>query len=688
MSSVECTRADLVLDAEGAAYTTSSLRLWKCLQVYSSLHRLDTPFAKYSTMSVVPGIANGRLLVHLASKAGYLWQDSSIGEERVFTQSDTVDETLLTPLFQWLQTLDLTPSTDTPHLPSDLVDAARVTPCLVFLAGCVECLLQRQGVSASALASYSDVPYPSHSVSEDMVSVVVAELGQGVLAVPNVNDDYQGYVSVWGSGAWAVHACGFLGCVGLIMVVVALPTRLYRILPPEEYDMVVVSFHSYLLTLSHSVLTPSYSVANANLLAVFNLVQLFASPAIQRLSDSVGRKRLVTLLNALYALCFYMSGLSTRLFSSPGKEYAWLYAWRALSGVAAMIVPLGNVVLGDILPLQQRPQHLAFLNGITNASGILGPLLLLVISGRVSSNAQYWRWACTVAAGFCLLACLGTALFLPETAPLPRARRVIDRVQGSEGTDTEGAQEGVSTEPDGWLATFNTVRRDRNLVMLIVAYTLTLSVFKGGSDMAGVILMQQFGFSRDAYSAAAVIFCAVCAFGGIVLAKPLMRRVGERMTTHVGHALAALALVLYQPLVSEYTPTGVPYYRDTRFWLFNLTLGLLGLSDGVAQPSSMSMFSLYATPFNKGSVLGIAQIGNSLGRSLPTMALGYLYAVNPHLGFGLFMVLPVIAALLTHATLPPLQLHAIRAEGVSRDRVRALECTGHRLAEGDAMAVV
>jgi sugar porter (SP) family MFS transporter len=169
---------------------------------------------------------------------------------------------------------------------------------------------------------------------------------------------------------------------------------------------------------------------------------LLGSLATGALSDKFGRKRLLILSGALFAVSSVATGWA--------GSFSQFVTWRILGGVAiGMASNLSPLYIAEVAPAELRGR-LVTLNQLTIVFGILAAQLLnMAVAQKVpegatpdfiaqSWNGQYgWRWMFTlVAAPSLLFFC--SALFVPES---PRwlvkngeeepARRVLARVGGT-----------------------------------------------------------------------------------------------------------------------------------------------------------------------------------------------------------------------------------------------------------------
>ncbi|MCD6483626.1 MAG: MFS transporter [Candidatus Odinarchaeota archaeon] len=104
------------------------------------------------------------------------------------------------------------------------------------------------------------------------------------------------------------------------------------------------------------------------LMAAFMLARSMLARYFGRLSDSVGRKRVVTTGLALYTLLSFMYALST--------NWLELLAVRSVQGVAsAMVWPVAEAMLTDSVPWNERGKYMGWYMTFSNVSFFAGPVL-------------------------------------------------------------------------------------------------------------------------------------------------------------------------------------------------------------------------------------------------------------------------------------------------------------------------
>lgn len=138
------------------------------------------------------------------------------------------------------------------------------------------------------------------------------------------------------------------------------------------------------------------------LVAAFSLTQLLVSPFAGRLSDKMGRKKIIVGGLAVFAFSELLFGLA---------DASWvLFVSRMLGGVgAAMIMPAVMAYVADTTSSEERAQGMGFINAAITTGFIIGP----GIGGYLAELGI--RVPFFVAAGAAAIVAVITLLVLPES---------------------------------------------------------------------------------------------------------------------------------------------------------------------------------------------------------------------------------------------------------------------------------
>lgn len=145
---------------------------------------------------------------------------------------------------------------------------------------------------------------------------------------------------------------------------------------------------------------------NGVFVALWALMQFFASPVLGALSDRFGRRPVILISTAGLAFDYVLMALAPNL--------AWLVVGRILGGLTAANIGAVYAYMADITPPAQRARAFGLIGAAFSAGFILGPLIGGV-AGEWGLRAPFW-----VAAALSGLAFVYGLFVLPESLPVER----------------------------------------------------------------------------------------------------------------------------------------------------------------------------------------------------------------------------------------------------------------------------
>jgi DHA1 family tetracycline resistance protein-like MFS transporter len=312
------------------------------------------------------------------------------------------------------------------------------------------------------------------------------------------------------------------------------------------------------------------------LLSCFSFTQLIATPLLGKLSDRLGRRRIILVSLAGNAASMVLFALATKLTLLP-----LLFGSRIIAGATAGNIAACQAAIADVTEGPSRARGMGKLGAGIGLGIALGPAIGGVLS-------HFGTWAPPLAAAAMALGDLvAAAIWMPET------RRVRDP-----GTPSVRAP-------------MSRLFAQRPLQIVLGLYFFT---FLFMTNLPTALPL----FARDRMhlgsSGVAWLFTLTGAVGvaiqGLFIAR-ISRALGEVRALTTGAVLCALGLV------------GIAL--SAQLLTFLPALASFGIGLAVMQPMLSTLASRFAGKERQGAVLGIAQSAGGLARTVGPIATGFLY---------------------------------------------------------------
>jgi MFS family permease len=316
------------------------------------------------------------------------------------------------------------------------------------------------------------------------------------------------------------------------------------------------------------------------LMAVFSVMQLFATPFWGRLSDRVGR-RPVLMIGLAGSVVFYtMFGVATMMSS-----FWLLFFSRVGAGISGATISTAQAYIADTTSLGERPRGMALIGVAFGCGFTLGPLFGFL---AVPKGDEAGPWPGFAAAGLSALALLLAWVLLPESLHAQSQSAARRRF------DVQALREAPAISSIGLLL----------MALFVCGFSVacvetTLGILIKREE--GYSSAFEFGWKEVCLTYAMIGFTLVLVQGGIV--RPLARRVAE------GRLAACGALV-------EMIGFGMLVYSIRQGAVAVLFVSLILIVSGFAfiQPSLQSLISRRTDPAHQGAVLGVGQSVSALAR--------------------------------------------------------------------------
>ncbi len=336
------------------------------------------------------------------------------------------------------------------------------------------------------------------------------------------------------------------------------------------------------------------------LVAVFPVMQFFATPILGQLSDRYGRKPVLAFSLAGTALGYVLFAIGIILRSIP-----LLFVARALDGITGGNLSVAQAAIADITTPQDRTKNFGLIGAAFGVGFIIGPFL-----GGVLADPTVVSWF-NAATPFWFAAMLATTNTIQVFLQFDETNRHMRHLDVDFGR-------GVAN-----------IARAYAMPALRPIF-LTSFFFNAGFgffiSFFGVFLIHKFGFNeaRIGNFFAWVGLCAI--FTQLVTTRRVAARFGEPQVLRV--TLLGVSVVMLAYLLSP-----------SPFWLIAIA-PLSSTFNGLSLANMGGLLSRSVPPQVQGEILGIGSSIQALANALPPLIGGFVAA-------SLAPEAPVLAASLT-----------------------------------------
>lgn len=322
------------------------------------------------------------------------------------------------------------------------------------------------------------------------------------------------------------------------------------------------------------------------LLTTYSLFQFIFSPFWGALSDRFGRRPILLTTLAGGAVAYTCYGFATSL--------EMLFVARGLAGFFGANISTASAYIADITPPEDRAKGMGLVGAAFGLGFIFGPVLgglLSHVGQQLGDQAPFGLGFSAIgAAVICGLNFFSAIFNLKESLP-PEKRRT-----GPRPSRFKLLKQQFTRPVVGWLM----------LVFFLSGFAMAHMESSLGLFVKDVF---QWPLTQASYAFAYVGVTMVFTQGFLI--RKLIPRWGERVTLRLGLLVAAMGLA------------GISL---TQGWgSMAVTMTLLGLGIGMANPSNLGTISLLTSPQEQGEVLGVTQSLSALGRILGPLSGGWIY---------------------------------------------------------------
>lgn len=335
------------------------------------------------------------------------------------------------------------------------------------------------------------------------------------------------------------------------------------------------------------------------MIATFSIAQFATAPILGRLSDRIGRRKILLFSTLLSAASFVAYGFASSL---------WLiFLSRMLGGIAAANVGVAYAYVADVTSAEDRSKGMGIVGAGFGLGFIFGPplgLLCLHLAGGQPGLLG------AVGAVLAFVNFAYIALLLPEPERKASTRDTAFTVAN--------LLRAIGTPGLGLL------------LLLFFSYNFA---FTNLESTYLLLAIHRFGMTQDQAGLVLVLVGVVMAVMQGILIRPLTKRFGEVALMRTGFLIVGPMLAL------------VPFAWPWPFHVVGVIL--LGIGSGMCTPSLGSLVSKSAPPDMQGGIFGVTQALGALARIIGPIVANSLFVkshVLPYFLAGALMAVPALGA--------------------------------------------
>jgi MFS family permease len=353
------------------------------------------------------------------------------------------------------------------------------------------------------------------------------------------------------------------------------------------------------------------------LLSSYSLFQALGAPYLGKLSDSIGRKKVLMISQAGTLLAWFIFGLSyfipnTSIFGLALPLIVIAFS-RVLDGITGGNNSVAQAYVTDITNQKEKKYIFGTIGGIVGIGMIVGPGL----GGFLASGPIGYLGMVIGAAVLSFVTLLSIAFGLKESLSLENRR---PRSKESIWNSVRLIYRIKKLKPHPIINNIFTIRGIFNVMM--AAYISTIALF----------IIDLFNLNEQELGLFMLVVGLFIAFNQAVLSKWFIRRIGEYQTMRLGLLLSIFGLI------------SITLTKD--LWLYIGLYYFLNLGISLTIPCFNSLLAKHAKPNEAGEVMGISGSIISIANAVIPIIAATLYGFYGPTLYLFLAVLPAICLLM------------------------------------------
>lgn len=339
------------------------------------------------------------------------------------------------------------------------------------------------------------------------------------------------------------------------------------------------------------------------LMATYSLMQFLFAPFWGRLSDQMGRRKIILACLAMEVIAY--------IGFAWARSIEMLFIMRALTGFFGASLSTANAAMADITEKNERSKGMALIGAAFGLGFVFGPAIgggLSVLSESISTEPFFrTTFVSLFVSGLFLMTFVFAYFRFPETL----------------------SQENRNTDKKNKLTVLFEKLKDAKLRPLIITFFLLTFAMASMEATLVYFMADRFAWTLRETSFGFAFIGVVLVITQGFLVRRLLPKIGEKKILLFCVPLFILGMALIAPA------------QNVTLMAISMTLIALGI--GHANPSLTGAISLLSSDQEQGSSLGVTQSLSSLGRILGPATGGFLYSYNTGGPFWMATILGALA---------------------------------------------